>query len=709
MYSSPSKNRKHRNKEIVLSFLLILFLFALFTVVFYGSFALKDSRVKYNHFYTKNLTVKNLGKLEGLYENGAFSFYGIPYADQPERWRHAKYDKNRLQEQFDENNYRAAYSREKSAPICVQECYSSEDPDWITHCPQLGENPGQSEKCLYLTIHTPERFVLNKKKKNEFEKMKKVPVLVWFHGGNYEKGAGHGPLYDGKPLSALTDIVVVVPNYRLNIFGFAPYDDYRNGKRSVGNFGLTDQQRALQFVHDFISEFGGDPDNVTLGGQSAGAESSYLQLLSEGEHQKYFHRVMMMSPPLALPYLTAKSAEDNILPAIFDATRNVSSMCNPTFHDSRCLVDENLVSAGELLKIGELAIEHFLDKSNYLEDDGIRIKELLSLAQPYDPTIDGNLVTGQMVEMAESKLFSDKGIIIGSTGDEGEIFVNQVLGKLGYEDFFINQTSYERIISILWKFKRTDAMLKDRYLKIYPYDLDCDRFSTERNKNNQPCNGRDALNHAIRDYIFVCPQKKILELAILNEGEENENNFFSRNPHYFWLFDEPFPIIPPQFNHKIYKRCDKMACHGTDINYFFGDDMVLYNVKKNIEHEQLSRKFMAYISNFVRNGDPNGLDSNFTEINRNYYTELFQKQLQTEDLGGLPEWEKFRVLLSREMINVNVAWGFMRFNTSTIDLMAEYVKNEDLQIFRGEDHDQSILDLRVACEFWDEAGRYGKV
>ena len=114
----------------------------------------------------------------------------------------------------------------------------------------------QSEDCLTLNIWTPAAD------------SKKRPVLVWIHGGAFASGAGSLPWYSGERFAANGDVVSVSINYRLGALGFLCLPGV-----SDGNLGLLDQVAALRFVRDNIAAFGGDPDNVTVVGQSAGAAS----------------------------------------------------------------------------------------------------------------------------------------------------------------------------------------------------------------------------------------------------------------------------------------------------------------------------------------------------------------------------------------------------------------------------------------------------
>jgi para-nitrobenzyl esterase len=151
-------------------------------------------------------------------------------------------------------------------------------------CPQAGPGSVQpsSEDCLYLNIYTP-------------LKEKKLPVMVWIHGGGFVNGAGS--IYDGATLAKKGNVIVVTINYRLAAFGFLATSALaaeNNG--ASGNYGIMDQQQALQWVKTNISNFGGNPDNVTIFGGSAGAASVATHLASPTSAD-LFQRAIMQSIP----------------------------------------------------------------------------------------------------------------------------------------------------------------------------------------------------------------------------------------------------------------------------------------------------------------------------------------------------------------------------------------------------------------------------
>lgn len=149
--------------------------------------------------------------------------------------------------------------------------------------PSLGTPGDMSEDCLFLNVWRP-------------RKAGKFPVMVWIHGGGYHLGTGSVPLFFGDRLAKAGDVVVVTINYRLNIFGFMAHPSLReeDPNKSTGGYGTMDQAFALQWVHDNIENFGGDPENVTIFGESAGGWS-VCTLVATPLAEGLFHRAIIES------------------------------------------------------------------------------------------------------------------------------------------------------------------------------------------------------------------------------------------------------------------------------------------------------------------------------------------------------------------------------------------------------------------------------
>ena len=178
--------------------------------------------------------------------------------------------------------------------------------DYGHHCIQTDpypdmtfRDPGPSEDCLTLNVWTPSSA-----------KTGALPVMVWIHGGGYTSGAASEPRHDGQFL-AHHNVVIVTLNYRLGIFGFFTHPELaaESPHHASGNYGLLDQAAALAWVKRNISAFGGDPNNVTLFGESAGSFSVSSQMASPlskgliakaiGESGGAFHSSGLTYPTLA--------------------------------------------------------------------------------------------------------------------------------------------------------------------------------------------------------------------------------------------------------------------------------------------------------------------------------------------------------------------------------------------------------------------------
>ena len=194
------------------------------------------------------VTIAN-GKLEGTgrQSSGVRMFQGIPFAQPPLgelRWR----------EPQPVNNWTNVRSAKQFGPRCMQ-------------APIFGDMGfranGMSEDCLYLNVWTPAK-----------SGRERLPVLVYYYGGGFVAGDGSEPRYDGESM-ATKGIVSVTVNYRLGVFGFLAHPELtkESPHNASGNYALLDQYAALKWVKENIAAFGGDPNNITIAGESAGSVS----------------------------------------------------------------------------------------------------------------------------------------------------------------------------------------------------------------------------------------------------------------------------------------------------------------------------------------------------------------------------------------------------------------------------------------------------
>lgn len=206
------------------------------------------------------------GKVTGVVGNDPriTVFKGIPYAAPPTgalRWRPPQ----------PHPGWRGEYAATSFAPMAVQGKPGANGADFYTkELNPAAQDWEMSEDCLYLNVWTPAR-----------SSGEKLPVYVWFHGGGFRSGYSYEMEFDGERL-ARRGVVVVTVAYRLNVFGFLAHpwlsDEAPDGPQ--GNWGLLDQRAALCWLKDNAAAFGGDPDRLTIGGQSAGAGAVLAQITS---------------------------------------------------------------------------------------------------------------------------------------------------------------------------------------------------------------------------------------------------------------------------------------------------------------------------------------------------------------------------------------------------------------------------------------------
>ena len=213
------------------------------------------------------------GLLRGVSEGGLWVFRGVPYANSPAgagRWRRTR----------PPASWTGVRDAQSWGPIAPQ-------PPPTSGLSIPNDPTASDEDCLSLNIWTPG---LDDRRR---------PVLVWVHGGGFTTGSGSSAVYRGDRLARRGGVVVVTLNYRLGALGFLAHPALgdENGT-GCGNWGLYDQIAALEWVHEHIAAFGGDPRNVTVFGESAGAMSITL-LMSSSACGRLFHRAVVQSGPPA--------------------------------------------------------------------------------------------------------------------------------------------------------------------------------------------------------------------------------------------------------------------------------------------------------------------------------------------------------------------------------------------------------------------------
>ncbi|MBV9540199.1 MAG: carboxylesterase/lipase family protein [Alphaproteobacteria bacterium] len=303
------------------------------------------------------------GKLQGVVKDGVLRFNGIPYAKPPVgalRWQPPQAA----------DGWAGVRDASKFGNICPQVASAAGAV--------LGGTPGtRSEDCLYLNIQTP-----------GCDGAKRA-VMVWIHGGAFVTGAGSVGTYNGKYLVPRGDIVLVTINYRLGAFGFLNLRDASGGKLpGTGAEGLADQVMALRWVKDNIAQFGGDPDNVTIFGESAGG-MSVGALLGMPSAKGLFHKAIPQS-----------GASDIGTP------REATAKTGKLLLDKLNGVDPREAPWEAILEIQKAIIEAPRESGG----------------MPFGPTADGAILPGRAIDAVAAGSAAGVPVMTGTTRDEWNLF-----------------------------------------------------------------------------------------------------------------------------------------------------------------------------------------------------------------------------------------------------------------------------------------------
>jgi para-nitrobenzyl esterase len=302
------------------------------------------------------------GPVEGVSKDGVTRFLGIPYAEPPVgplRWMPPQQTAK----------WATVRQAGKFAPTCAQ----------VTTLGPFAGPPNSNEDCLYLNV-----FTSNVKSKR--------PVLVWIHGGGYYDGASND--YDAAKLVTRGHLVVVTINYRLNLFGFMAHPAIDAEGHAFGNYGIMDMQAALKWVQRNIAGFGGDPGNVTVGGQSAGAGASTAIVVSPGSKGLIHHAIFQSGG--YTPFATRATAEDRgkKFATAAGCTKGDVAKCLRALPAAKMEALAGTASAISLLVGG--------------------------------PLLDGTVIPRQLIDAFRSGEFNQVPILFGTTADEGN-FTNGII------------------------------------------------------------------------------------------------------------------------------------------------------------------------------------------------------------------------------------------------------------------------------------------
>jgi para-nitrobenzyl esterase len=310
------------------------------------------------------------GKVEGVIEDGIAVFRGIPFAAPPVgefRWRApqpvAEWD--------------SILKADKFAPACPQMQFTFPGAHEMEF----------SEDCLYLNVWTPSQ-----------SSDEKLPVMVWIYGGGFAMGSTSIPLYSGEQLAKIGVIVVSIA-YRVGALGFLAHPELsaESENNVSGNYGLLDQIAGLKWVKKNIKAFGGDPERVTIFGESAGGISVSI----------------LAASPLASGLFSGAISQSG---GSFEPVRfNKESDCIQLLEGAEAYG----VEFAKHMDANSIAELREIEPEKWLEDSMARMGS-------FWPIVDGYVISGDQYKLYEAGEYNDANVIIGTNSDEGAIFTRPI-------------------------------------------------------------------------------------------------------------------------------------------------------------------------------------------------------------------------------------------------------------------------------------------
>lgn len=416
-----------------------------------------------------------------------------------------------------------------------------------------------SEDCLFLSIYVP----------NEISSSKKKSVMVWIYGGGYN--FGQASMYDGSYLALTGDVIVVTFNYRVNALGFLTTWD----PAALGNYGLWDQVMALRWVKDNIEHFGGNPDSITIFGESAGGFSAGFMALIPQNHG-LFQRVITQSGVAISPY--AYNNMHTYLPSLVEEVgcSNITAGSYAVVECLRHVPAEKIANASD--RAFYMGLNHFMI--------------------PYAPRIDNDLIYDAPENILAddqnpgTKLFRSLDYMAGFTDADGDGVLYSAQNTLNPEHA-VNVTDGIP----------TDFMcnvLLPQIVGIYYYNYQsvsealCKLYSVENGNTTNKFKQAQKTLDAYGDFSTFVSTINSLNAHVKGQTTGSTYRYvFSRN--YDTKFGQEMP------------KWFKGAPHGSELAFLFGlkHFSTITNFTISPEDMVLADIMMKYWTNFAKTGDPN--------------------------------------------------------------------------------------------------------
>ncbi|KAL7291989.1 hypothetical protein TKK_0014275 [Trichogramma kaykai] len=359
--------------------------------------------------YVETMSGPMRGSAKSILDREVHTYLGVPFAKPP-------VGKLRFRKPEPLEPWRGVLNATRMPNSCIQERYDyfpgfEGEEMW-------NPNTNVSEDCLYMNIWVPRRIRLRHKNgANPEEERRGVPILVWVYGGGYMTGTATLDVYDADLMAARCDCIIASMQYRVGAFGFlylAQYFDPSDDDDAPGNMGLWDQAMALKWLKDNARVLGGDPELITMFGESAGGGSVSLHLMSPVT-KGLIKRGILQSGTLNAPwsYMTGERANEVGRVLVEDCGCNATMLEDNPAKVMACMrnIEPKTISVQQWNSYGGI------------------------LGFPSAPTIDGIFLPRDPVEMAREAEFDKTEVIIGNNENEGkakQLFFYSIISLLHF-------------------------------------------------------------------------------------------------------------------------------------------------------------------------------------------------------------------------------------------------------------------------------------
>ena len=488
--------------------------------------------------------VTDLGNITGVSEELTFDgtptnvikFLGIPYAEPPTG--SLRFNKPITKNTLDDN-----FIAKTMPPTCIQN---------FLQLKALGVDPNtvsQSEDCLYLNVFIPGSGPVDKTRSHA--------VMIWIYGGDFQIGSQND--YNAKAFVGLNNVILVTFNYRISFLGFLSTSEDNHS----GNYGLWDQHMAIQWVHDHIINFGGDPTRVTLFGESAGAASVVYQALYVG-NKGLFKRIVAQSGSVNTPWAYERHPGSVYM----------------TFANKTGCINES-----------QIEIINCFRKINVTE-----IMNNVGFSDSFRPVKDGHFIKIHPVDLIRN----------ASTG------AWNILTQFGKLDLIFGVTSNEGGMDLfeIDQFTNTNDGNRPSGYSRETFETDIVRLASKKAKLKYSSTIHTGLIHQYSDWMDPKNEVKILANAVdmFSDIEFNAGILKSAMAHsdtgeagrlYFYVFDHKTLLTDTRLSG---------ASHAEELPYVLGFPETfasiysLFGLTIPPADFVLSRKLMTYWTNFAKTG-----------------------------------------------------------------------------------------------------------